>query len=88
MALNHQSPGYAFPSFRQKQVNTTTWGTGGNTLTITDTYLLGSPIMIVQVKGSTPAAGNWAYDYSVAGKVTITSSQVESSTLSLQYIIL
>jgi len=87
MAINHQSPGFSLPSFRMKQVNTTTWGSGGNTKTITDTYIFANSKVDVWVTGATPANGNWAYAVT-EGQVVITSSDAESSTLPIAYIVL
>ena len=87
MAINHQSPGYSLPSFRMKQLNTTTWGTGGNTCTITDTYVFANSTVILTVTGSTPAKGNWSITVS-EGSFVITSSDAESSTLPITYIVL
>ncbi len=87
MAINHQSPGYTLPSFRMKQVNTTTWGSGGNTTTINDSYIFANSTVIAQVTGSTPQVGRWSYAVT-EGQVVITSSDAESSTLPISYIVL
>lgn len=87
MAKNHQSPGYSLPSFRQKQVNTTTWGATPNTCTIVDTYIFVNSVVLVYVTGTIPAAGNWSYTVT-EGQIVITSSNAESSTLPISYIVL
>lgn len=70
-----------------KQVNTTTWGSGGNTTTISDPYIFPNSRVEVWVTGATPAAGLWAQAVT-NGQVVITSSNVESSTLPISYIVL
>jgi hypothetical protein len=87
MAINHQSPGYSLPSFRMKQLNTTTWGSNSNTLTVTDTYIFPNSVVIAFPTGTVPAAGNWSYAVT-QGQVVITSSDSESSTLAITYIVL
>jgi hypothetical protein len=72
---------------RYKVPATTTWGDTANTCTITDSKISTNSVVIVQVTGTTPAAGNWSYT-SNQGSLTITSSDAESSTLPLSYIIL
>lgn len=89
MAIGHQSPAASLPSFRMKQVNTTTWGAGGNSVTITDDYVFGNSSVFAYVTGTTPAAGTWAISVANGGgSFTITSSSPESSTLPIAYIIL
>lgn len=87
MSAPHQSPGYSLPSFRQKQLNTTTWGSGGNSVTISDPYIFANSAVFAYVTGSTPAAGNWSYAVT-EGQVVITSTDAESSTLPIAYIVL
>lgn len=87
MAYGHQSPGFTLPSFRMKQVNSTTWGSTANSLTIADEYIHANSVVIAFVTGSTPAAGRWSYTVT-AGQVVITSSDAESSTLPVSYIVL
>jgi len=87
MAKNHQSPGWSLPSFRMKTVNTTTWGSTPNTLTIVDNYISANSVVLAYVTGTTPANGRWAYNVT-EGQVVITSSDLESSTLPVAYIVL
>lgn len=87
MSTSHQSPAYSLPSFRQKQLNTTTWGTGGNTCTIKDSYVFPNSYVDVTPNGTTPPNGRWAVSLGT-GQFTITSSDAESSTLSISYVIL
>ena len=56
MAVNHQSPQATLPPLKYKQVNTLLWGAGGNTCTITDSYISGNSQLDFWVTGSTPAA--------------------------------
>lgn len=72
------------PAFRFKTITNTTWGAGGNTLTITDAKITTNSQVEIWVTGTVPQAGQWAFTYSV-GSVTITSSDSESSTLPLAY---
>lgn len=89
MSLNHLSPSYSLPSFRMKQVNTTTWGANANQTTISDSYIFPNSIVLVQVNStSVQPAGRWSYGTPTEGSITIYSSDAESSTLPLQYIIL
>ncbi len=87
MAVNHQSPQSTLPPFSQKQINTTTWGASANACTITDTYIKANSVVLAYVTGATPAAGQWSYTVT-AGQVVIASSNSESSTLPVSYIIL
>lgn len=88
MSTGHQSPQSSLPPLSQKQVNTTTWGAGGNTSTITDEYIHTNSVVIVWVTGSTPAAGtNWTQTIT-NGQVVLTSTDGESSTLPISYIVL
>lgn len=86
MATSHQSPQSTLPPLAYKVLSTTTWGSGGNTCTITDPYIKTNSIVVVQVTGTTPPAGNWSYT-NAAGSLTITSTDAESSTLPIQYAI-
>lgn len=87
MAQPHQSPGYSLPSFRQKQLNTLTWGSGGNSLTIADPYIFANSSVYAYVTGSSAqAAGRWSYTVT-EGQCVITSSDAESSTLPIAYIV-
>lgn len=83
----HQSPGSSLPPFAAKQVNTGTWGANSNTCLITDAEIHPNSVVIAYVTGTTAAAGNWAYTVA-QGSVTITSSDSESSTLPIAYIVL
>ena len=81
-----QSPQSSLPPLSMKQVNTGTWGSGGNTLTILDEYIHPNSQVDVWVTGSTPQAGNWSYTIT-QGSCVITSSNAESSTLPIAYVI-
>lgn len=83
----HQSPQSSLPPLSVKQVNTGTWGGSANTCLITDAYIHSNSTVIVWVTGTTPAAGRWSYTVA-QGSVTITSSDGESSTLALAYVVL
>lgn len=83
----HQSPAFSLPSFRMKQIPGGTWGAGGNTLTITDSYIFPNSVVLAYVTGSTPAAGNWSFAVT-KGQCVITSTNAESSTLPVSYIVL
>ena len=86
MSIGHQSPQSSLPPLSQKQVNTTTWGAGGNTLTIADPYIRTNSQVDAWVTGSVPQAGQWAYAVT-NGQVVITSSDSESSTLPISYVV-
>lgn len=86
MAVGHQSPASSLPPFSQKTLNTTTWGAGGNTCTITDEYIHPNSQCEIWVTGTVAQAGQWAYVYN-EGSVVITSSDAESSTLPLNYFV-
>lgn len=89
MAIGHQSPGFSLPSFRMKQVNQTTWGTTGTSVTIDDDYVFENSVVLAQAYGTTAPSGTWAIDVaSGGGSFTITSSASESGTLTIQYIVL
>ena len=87
MSLNHQSPQSSLPPLSQKQINTTTWGASANTLTITDSYIRANSVVIAYVTGATPAAGRWSYAVT-NGQCVVTSSDSESSTLPVSYIVI
>ncbi len=87
MATGRQSPASSLPPFSAKTVNTTTWGSVANTCTITDEYIHPNSIVLAQVTGTVAAAGEWSYTYA-QGSVVITSSDAESSTLPISYIVL
>lgn len=83
----HQSPQSSLPPLSAKQVNTGTWGANSNTCLITDAEIHPNSVVLAFVTGATAAAGNWAYAVA-QGSVTITSSDSESSTLPVAYIVL
>ena len=87
MATGKQSPQTSLPPFALKTINTTTWGATANSCTITDAYIHPNSVVLAYVTGSTPAAGRWSYTVS-QGSVVITSSDAESSTLPISYIVL
>lgn len=74
------------PALRYKTITNTTWGSGGNTKTLSDPKLSTNSQIEIWVTGTVPQAGNWSYTYST-GSVVITSSDAESSTLPISYII-
>lgn len=84
--FGHQSPQSSLPPLAIKQVNTGTWGAGGNTLTILDEYIHPNSQVDVWVTGAIPQAGQWAFAIT-AGSCVITSSDAESSTLPISYVI-
>ncbi len=87
-SYGHQSPANSLPPLSQKVINTGTWGAGGNTCTITDEYIHPNSVIIVWVTGATPAAGtNWSQTVT-QGQVVLTSTDPESSTLPLSYVVL
>lgn len=87
MSAGHQSPQSSLPPLAQKVVNTTTWGSTANTCTITDAYVHTNSAIVVWVTGTTPAAGRWSWTCT-QGTITITSSDGESSTLPISYIVI
>lgn len=87
-SAGHQSPQSSLPPLSAKQVNTGTWGANSNTCVITDEYIHANSVVIVWVTGTAAqAAGNWS-QVVAQGQVTITSSDSESSTLPVNYVIL
>lgn len=72
---------------RYKNPATVLWGSTPNTCVITDGKIRPNAAVLVWVTGTTPAAGRWSQT-SGAGSLTITSSDAESATLPLSYIIL
>jgi len=83
----HQSPQSSLPPFALKVVNSGTWGSSANTCLITDEYIHTNSIVYAFVTGITPAAGRWSYVVA-QGTCSITSTDSESSTLPVSYIIL
>lgn len=75
------------PPFSQKQINTCTWGATAGSCTIADSYIRANSVIFAFVTGSTPAAGRWSYTVT-NGQVVITSTDSESSTLPVSYIVL
>lgn len=83
----HQSPYELTPVLSVKQINTGTWGAGGNTCVITDGKIHANSDVRVWVKGTTPAIGtSWAKNI-VQGSCTLTSTDGENSGLTLAYVI-
>lgn len=87
MAVNHQSPASNLAPFAYKTVNTTTWGSTPNTCTIADTYINTNSFVVLNVTGTTPAAGRWSWTVT-QDQLVITSTDAESSTLPISYIVL
>lgn len=85
-SAGHQSPQSSLPPLSQKQINTGTWGANSNTCVIADAYIRANSDVRVWVTGTTPAAGNWSQTI-VSGQVTMTSSDSESSTLPISYVV-
>lgn len=83
----HQSPQSSLPPLAVKTVNSGTWGSVANTCLITDEYIHPNSVVIAWVTGTTPAAGRWSYTMA-QGTATITSSDAESSTLPVSYIVI
>lgn len=84
--FGHQSPQSSLPPLSGKQINTGTWGAGGNTLTILDEYIKSNSQVDIWVTGVTPQAGQWALTIT-SGSCVVTSSSSESSTLPISYVI-
>ena len=72
---------------RYKNPATALWGSTPNTCVITDAKVSPNSYVLVKVTGVTPQAGRWTV-VEGSGIVTITSSDAESATLPLEYIIL
>jgi hypothetical protein len=86
--FGHQSPQSSLPPLSQKQINVGTWGAGGNTLTIQDEYIHANSVVLAFVTGTgAQAQGTWSY-LTTQGQCVITSSDSESSSLPVAYIIL
>jgi len=83
----HQSPQSSLPPLSLKTVNTGTWGGAANTCVITDAYAHANSAPMVWVTGTTPANGRWSVS-AAQGTITITSTDAESSTLPIAYVIL
>lgn len=84
--VGHQSPQSSLPPLSQKQPNTFLWGNGGNSVTITDPYCRANSQIEYWITGTVPQAGQWAIQVNV-GSFTITSSDSESTTLPVSYVI-
>lgn len=84
----HQSPQSSLPPLSQKVINTGTWGANSNTCAITDAYIHPNSLVIVYATsaGATPA-GRWSVTVT-QGVATVTSSDSESSTLPIAYVVL
>lgn len=72
------------PALRYKIITTGTWGTGGNTLTITSDKISTNTDLRIWVTGTTAAAGRWAITCN-QGNAVITSSSSENSSLPIAY---
>lgn len=83
----HQSPQSSLPPFSAKQINTGLWGASATTCTISDEYINPNSVVVAFVTGATPAAGRWSYAVT-QDQVVITSSDSESSTLPISYIVI
>jgi hypothetical protein len=84
---NHSAQNYS-PWNRYKTPATTTWGSTANTCTITDPKATTNSAVLVWVTGTTPAAGRWSISTATVGSIIITSTDAESSTLPISYILL
>lgn len=84
--IGHQSPQSSLPPLSQKQVNTFTWGSGGNTAVVADPYFRTNSVPNFWITGTTPQSGQWSFAV-VFGQCTITSSSSENSTLTVSYTI-
>lgn len=87
MAIGKQSPQSSLPPLALKTINTTTWGATANSCTISDEYIHPNSVVIAYVTGDTAAAGRWSYAVT-QGQVVITSSDAESSSLPVSYIVI
>lgn len=87
MSVGHQSPASNLAPFAYKIINTTTWGSTPNTCTIADAYINSNSFVLVYVTGLTPAAGRWSYTIT-QDQLVITSTDAESSSLPISYIVL
>ena len=91
MAQTPTSGNHSFQQYngwaRYKSPATVLWGSTANTCTITDPKVTPNSFLVVNVTGTTPAAGRWSWTTS-AGQIVITSTDAESATLPLEYIIL
>lgn len=87
MAVGKQSPQSSLPPLAFKTINTTTWGSTAGSCTITDAYIHPNSVVLAFVTGTTPSAGRWSYVVS-QGQVIIYSTDSESSTLPISYIVL
>lgn len=85
-SANHEAPYELTPALSQKQLNTGTWGSNTNTCLITDSKIHPNSQVHVQVTGTVPAAGLWAYTIA-KGSLTITSSDSENTALTLSYVV-
>lgn len=72
---------------RYKTPATVLWGAGGSTCTVTDPKVSPNSLIEMNVTGTIPQSGFWAVTAST-GSFTITSSDSESSTLTIAYVIL
>ncbi len=87
-SAGHQSPQSSLPPLSAKQINTGTWGANSNTCVITDEYITTNSLVIVYpTSASATPAGRWSITTAV-GSVTVTSSDAESSTLPIAYVVL
>lgn len=87
-SAGHYSPQSGLPPLSYKVLNTGTWGANSNTCLITDEYIHPNSVVIAFVTGtSAQAAGRWSYLVE-QGTCTITSSDSESSTLPITYIVI
>ena len=91
MAQTPTSGNHSFQRYegwsRYKIPATVTWGTTANSCTITDAKFHTNSAPLVWVTGSTPQAGRWSFTIT-SGQLVITSTDAESSTLPLAYVIL
>ncbi len=78
------SPRIQISDLSGRTVFNTTWGTGGNTATVTNPRIATTSIFTPWVRGTVPANGRWAWTIS-KGQVVITSSDSESASLTISY---
>lgn len=91
MAQTPTSGNHSFQNYngwaRYRTPATVLWGSTANTCTITDAKFSTNSAPHVWVTGVTPQAGRWSYTVN-NGSLVITSTDAESSTLPLSYIII
>lgn len=77
------APNTEFPYFRYRTKKTATWGSSGNSVTVSDGNVVSNSLIVFSP--TTEPVGRWYVSDVSDGSFTITSSDVESDSAGFDY---